>query len=193
MAAWNCATKNANCQSVFVVHNSWHAALVLRKGDITNETLPEIVDFSTAEMIEFNWGDQDYFPDPNSGVFAALKAAFWSEGSVLHLVGFNGTVENFYRGAEITELRLSKDAFERLIAFIAAEFARTDTLFPAKPRPGLFTYSRFYRATGKFSFARTCNTWVAEALKHAGLPIHPASVITASNLSGQLADLSARK
>jgi len=193
MAAWNCGTKNANCHSVFVVRNSWHAALVLRKSDIAENTLPELVDFPTAERIEFSWGDQDYFPDPNSGVFAALKAAFWSDGSVLHLVGFNGTVENFYRGAEITELKLSNDAFDSLVAFIAAEFARTAPSVPAQPRPGLFTYSRFYHATGKFSFARTCNTWVAEALAYAGLPIYPASVITAGNLSGQLAGLPERK
>lgn len=193
MAAWNCGPKNADCRSVFVVHDSWHAALVLRKGDITEKVVPELADFPTAEMIEFSWGDQDYFPDPNSGVFAALKAAFWSDGSVLHLVGFNGAVKDFYRAAEVVELRLSIDAFERLIVFIAVEFARTEPSLPAKPRPGLYTYSRFYRAAGKFSFARNCNTWVAEALNQAGLPIHPASVVTAGNLSGQLADMPAHK
>ena len=192
VAEWNCGGKNSHCHSVFVVSNSWHASLVLRKSDIAEKTLPELVDFPTAEMIEFSWGDQDYFPDPNSGVFAALKAAFWSDGSVLHLVGFIGTVGDFYQGAKITELRLSKDAFERLIFFIAAEFARTDPPLPAKPRPGLFAYSRFYGAKSKFSIAHTCNTWVAEALSHAGLPIDPASVITASHLTAQLVDLPVR-
>jgi uncharacterized protein (TIGR02117 family) len=192
-ADWKCDRDAGDCYSVFVVHSSWHAGLVLRKSDIAEKILPEIGDFPGAALIEFSWGDQDYFPDPNSGVLAALKAAFWSDGSVLHLVGFNGTVEDFYRGAEITRLRLSKEAFERLVAFIAVEFARTDPLLPAKPRPGLFAYSRFYSARSKFSFARTCNTWVAEALSHAGVPIHAASVITASNLASELADLPAPK
>lgn len=188
-AAWNCDGNKTNCHSVFIIHDSWHAALVLRKGDIAEKSLPEVSDFPIAESIEFSWGDQDYFPDPNSGVFAALKAAFWSGGSVLHLVGFKGPPADFYPRAEITELRLSTDAFERLIAFITAEFTRADPLLPAKARQGLFAYSRFYAAKSKFSFARTCNTWVAEALNHAGLSIHPASVITASNLADQLTDL----
>jgi uncharacterized protein (TIGR02117 family) len=192
-ATWDCAAQDVNCQKVFVVYDSWHAALVLRKSDISERTVPELIDFPTAEMIEFSWGDQDYFPDPDSGVLAALKAAFWSKGSVLHLVGFNGNTRDVYRSAEISEMSLSKDAFVRLIAFIAAEFARADPALPGKPRPGLFAYSRFYGARSKFSFARTCNTWVAEALSHAGVPIHAASVITASNLASQLADLPAPK
>lgn len=192
-AAWECDRDARDCYSVFVVHSSWHAGLVLRKSDIAEKILPEIGDFPGAALIEFSWGDQDYFPDPNSGVLAALKAAFWSDGSVLHLVGFDGTVGDFYRGAEVIELRLSRDTFIRLTTFIASEFSRGDLALPAKPRPGLYAYSRFYGATSKFSFARTCNTWVAEALSHAGVPIHAASVITASNLAAQLADLAVHK
>jgi len=189
--SWQCGVQNGDCRSVFVVHDTWHAALVLRKSDIPAQSIPEVRDFPAAEMIEISWGDQDYFPDPDSGVFAALKAAFWSSGSVLHLVGFNGAPGAFYPGAKIIELKLSRDSFARLIAFIAAEFARAAPASPAEPRPGLYTYSRFYRARSPFGFTRTCNTWVAEALHRAGLPLQPAAVIMASTLAAQLADLRA--
>ena len=193
MAPWGCDRKQRDCHSIYVVSNQWHAGIVTSKNEVPAKTLPEIGDFPNAEMIEFSWGDQDYFPDPDAAVYAALRAAFWSRGSVLHLVGFSGTVEDLYRGATIKELRLSKDAFARLLAFIAGAFARPDPALAAKPRPGLFTYSRFYTATGKFSIARTCNTWVAEALSYAGLPIDAASVITAGQLNGRIAELSVPK
>jgi uncharacterized protein (TIGR02117 family) len=193
MAAWSCESRQRDCHNIYIVSNQWHAGIVVRRSEIAAKTLPEIGDFPNVQWIEVSWGDQDYFPDPDAGVYAALRAAFWSNGSVLHLVGFNDAVENFYRGAAVYELRLSKDAFARLLFFIAGTFVRPDPALPAKPRLGLFTYSRFYSATGKFSIARTCNTWVAEALAHAGLPLDAASVITAGQLNGRIDELLTRK
>jgi hypothetical protein len=42
---------------------------------------------------------------------------------------------------------------------------------------------------GKFSLLRTCNTWVAEALQYAGLPISSGFVITAANLGRRVQPL----
>lgn len=186
LSQWACANKESSCQSVFIVHNSWHAAIVLRTSDLSDKTMPELADFPAAQLIEFSWGDKDYFPDPQSGVFAAVKAALWSGGSVMHLVGFSGTVDNFYRGAAVTELRLNPPAYSRMVDYINDTFARDKSLGRARAAPGLFPDSRFYPAGRSFSLLRTCNTWVAEALELAGLPISSGLVITAGNLQSQL-------
>jgi uncharacterized protein (TIGR02117 family) len=191
--AWNCDSAQPGCHSVFIVRNWWHAAIVLHRGDIPETLIPELKEFPRAQMIEFSWGDRDYFPDPDAGVFTALKAAFWSNGSVLHLVGFDGPAENFFRDALITELHLSEESFTRLLAFLASTFARTNPSDAAEARSGLYVYSRFYDATGKFSILRSCNTWVAEALQSAGLPVEPSFVIIASNLNRELANLDEHK
>jgi len=188
-ADWVCAPSETSCKTIFIVHNSWHAAIVLSRSDLSLDALPELADFPEAKFIEFSWGDQDFFPDPNSGIWAALRAAFWSGGSVLHLVGFNENVGQFYRGAEIFELRLAPAAQRQLIHFISQTFARPTSNNRAQARPGLFAYSRFYPATAKFSVLRTCNTWVAEALAAAGVPISPGTVLTAGSLASQLADI----
>lgn len=184
---WSCTSGEAACKSLFIVHNSWHAAIVLSKNDIAPTALPETADFPGVELIEFSWGDKDYFPDPHSGFFAAIKAALWSGGSVIHLVGFNGSIEQSYRGAEIIELRLSLAAFSRLLETLGQTFARAQANGRAPAAPGLFPNSRFYPATPKFSLLRTCNTWVAEILESAGVPLSPRTAITAGNLASQLA------
>ncbi|MGH7810647.1 MAG: DUF2459 domain-containing protein [Candidatus Binatia bacterium] len=188
-ADWSCAPQEPACKSVFVVHNSWHAAIALNREDLSGEVLPELGDFPDARFVEFSWGDRDFFTDPNAGVWSALRAAFWSNGSVVHLVGFNDGVKEFYRGAETTELRLAPPAYRLLIDFISRTFARPAHVGRAQSSPGLFAYSRFYPATAQFSVLRTCNTWVAEALSAAGLPLSPGSVLTAGNLASQLAPL----
>jgi uncharacterized protein (TIGR02117 family) len=186
---WKCLPEAHGCKSLYVVHDTWHAAIVLRVADISTAALPEILDFSTAEFVEFSWGDKDYFPNPNAGVFTALKAAFWSSGSVLHVVGFSKEVKVFYPVSTVTEVRITTSSFDQLINFISKTFYRQEPGARSQPSAGLFAYSRFYPSTHRFSLLKTCNTWVAEALESAGLPVAPGQVLTAANLETQITGL----
>ncbi|MBI2535254.1 MAG: DUF2459 domain-containing protein [Deltaproteobacteria bacterium] len=175
------------------MHDAWHAAIVIRTIDIPAAVLPELRDFPSAEQLEFSWGDRDYFPAPDPGIGLALKAAFWSSGSILHVVGSKGSLEHIFAGAEILEIGLSEDGFQRLIKFISDTFSRSSQESPAEARPGLSPNGRFYAAEGKFSILRTCNTWVAEALSAAELPVSPRDVITARSLGSQVRSLAGKQ
>ena len=175
-----------NDKRVFVVHNNWHAALVVRKVDLSQGLVPEQDHFPEAEYLEISWGDQDYFPATEESVGLALRAAFWSRGSVLHVVGFRGAVRNYFTEGEIIELALSSESFRRLSEFVSASFLRAAPFMPPQSQPGLVANGRFYPSTGKFSILRTCNTWIAEALKSAGLDISPWYVISAGSLARQV-------
>jgi uncharacterized protein (TIGR02117 family) len=185
---WGCVPGDRDCRTVYVVHDTWHAGIVLRRQDLSSKTLPELDDLLTALFLEFSWGDKDYFPDPNAGISLGLKAAFWSSGSVLHVVGFSKRVESFYPNAQIVKLNLAQPAYARLIAYLSRSFARPQT-GRAPAEPGLVANSRFYPSNRRFSLLNTCNTWVAEALEHAGLPVWPGLVITAGQLADQLAKI----
>lgn len=189
-ADWSCAAGAQDCREVFIVHSSWHAAIVLRTHDIDLTAVPEIRDLPGARFVEFSWGDEKYFIDPHAGVLTALKAAFWSSGSVVHVVAVNADVKKFYPGAAVVELRFSRAAYGKLVQFISASFIRPAPGAAATPSPGLFAYSRFYLSTRRFSLIRTCNRWVADALEAAGAPIAPSYVITAGQLAEQLGKLS---
>ena len=171
---------------VFVVHNNWHASLVVRRVDLTQGLVPEQDHFPEAEYLEIGWGDRDYFPATEESVGLALRAAFWSRGSVLHVVGFRGAIKDYFTEGEIIELALSRESFRRLSEFVSASFIRADSIMPAQSQPGLVANGRFYPASGRFSILRTCNTWLAEALKSAGLDISPRYVITAASLARQV-------
>jgi uncharacterized protein (TIGR02117 family) len=162
---------------------------VLPRDQLPGALFPELVDFPGADFIEFSWGDRDYFPDPDSGIWLALRAAFWSRGSVLHVVGFNDSIAAFYPRAEIVALQLGEPAYQQVIGYLSASFARAAGAVRAPARPGLYAYSRFYPAMGKFSVLRTCNTWVAQALAAGGIPVSPGAVITASQLGAELEQL----
>ena len=169
-------------RSIFVVNYGWHTAIVIRKSDLSEKTLPEVGDFPDANYLEIGWGDRDYYQAVDAGLGLALKAAFWSSGSVLHVVGIKGAMDHYFAGSEIVEIMLGDEMFQRLSDFISGTFLRPDPAAPAQARPGHYPTSRFYPASGKFHLFRTCNTWVAEALGSAGLPLNPGFVFTAGSL-----------
>jgi uncharacterized protein (TIGR02117 family) len=184
--------ERGKARRVFVVNHGWHSAIVIGKADIPEGLLPEIGDFPDADYLEIGWGDRDYYQAPDPGLGSALKAAFWSSGSVLHVAAFKGSVENYFPQSEIVEIALSDEAFRQLVQFISDTFLRSDSA-PVETRSGLYGNSRFYAARGRFHLFRTCNTWVAEALHSAGLPISPAYAISAGNLMYQVKQCCAAK
>jgi hypothetical protein len=84
---------------------------------------------------------------------------------------------------------ISRDRFHRLTEFLSRQFDRLQPGARATSAPGLTPNARFYAATGKFSILRTCNTWVAEALEYAGLPVTSGFVVTAANLASRVRPL----
>jgi uncharacterized protein (TIGR02117 family) len=175
---------------VFVVNYGWHTGIAVSKADIPHGLLPEAEDLPGASL-EIGWGDRDFYQSPDAGIGLAIKAAFFSGGSVVHLTAFDGAVGDYFRGAEIYELTVSADGYLRLIQFVSESFLRSEG--PEASWPGLYPNSRFYPARGKFHLSRNCNTWVAEALEAAGLPVNPSTVITAGNLFSQLERFAKRK
>lgn len=171
---------------IFVLNHGWHTGIAIKKADIPRGLLPETEDFPGAESLEIGWGDWDYYQSPDPGAGLATKAAFFSGGSILHVIGFSGAVEDYFRGVEIFELTVSEEGFRRLSRFVSDAFLRPESEPREKPRRGFYPNSRFYPARGKFHLFRNCNTWVAEALQAAGLAVSPFFVITAGNLSSQV-------
>ena len=157
--------------TIYVVVHGWHTGIVIRRDDIPAEAWPEHRRILAARFLEAGWG-----------VRLALKAAFSSEGSVLHLAGFDPPPATYFSRAEIIAIEVSGRGVEALARFVSATYALNGAGQPIEVGPGLYPLSRFYAATGRYSLLHTCNTWVAEALRAAGCPIIPSLAITAGNL-----------
>jgi uncharacterized protein (TIGR02117 family) len=172
-----------------VVSHGWHTGLVVARADIPDGLWPERADFPAAEYLEVGWGDRDFYMTPDNSLWLALKAALWSNASVLHVAGFHGPVDAYFPAAEIVELRLTAEALERLVRYIDESFARAGKRRAQPLGPGLYGDSRFYPSRERFHLFNTCNVWTARGLAAAGLPVHPQLALTASALLGQVRQL----
>jgi uncharacterized protein (TIGR02117 family) len=166
-------TEPADGTTVYIADNGIHADIVmpvkaqgldwsqlLPKGDFANVP-PE------ARWIAFGSGEERVYLNTPSW-WDITPRTIWSA-----LTGGRRVMHVEYvpdPGYAAREVRLRPEEYRRLWAAIRADFALQAH---GKPRrinhPGYGCCDAFYRAHGKESAVRTCNTWVAKWLRLAGV------------------------
>ncbi|MEZ5583959.1 MAG: DUF2459 domain-containing protein [Candidatus Competibacteraceae bacterium] len=155
---------------IYLVHNGWHSGIVVQVSDLPAFALPERADFPNARYLEMGWGDRDFYQARSIDAWAALKAAFLPTASVVHMVGFNAQVTQYFPGVNIVEFRLSPAAMDRLTRYLHDSIDRGDAARVSALGPGLYGLSRFYPAKGNFHLFNTCHVWTAGAMRASGYP-----------------------
>lgn len=173
-------------RSVWVVSHGWHTGIVVRRQDVPDGLWPQLRDFAGSELVEVGWGDRDFYMAPAGTSGMALEAALRPGPSVLHVVGFRGSVERLF-AASVVEIRLSGRGVEQLAAFIEAAYAKDAAGAVIPLGPGQHPGSRFYLARERYHALKTCNVWTARALRAGGCPITPLYAVTAGNVLYQAA------
>lgn len=172
-------------RTVWVLGHGWHTSIVVRRADIASGIWPERDDFPRAGFIEIAWGDRGFYVAERGTLWLALKAAFVSPESVLHVVGFSTPIAQYFPGSDIIEVTVSARGFDELSRFIHESYARNAEGQTTRLSRGQYGTSSFYRAIGNYHLLNTCNNWVAQALRAAGLPVTPAYAMTAGNVLRQ--------
>lgn len=170
---------------IYVINHGWHTGIAVRRANIPEGVWPEHADFADSEYVEVGWGDREFYTAPEGTLGLALKAVFWPTQGVLHVVGFDGPVQQFFRQREIVEILVSDRGFHRLAVFIGDAYAKDGSGRTMVVGRGQYANSRFYVAREKYFLLKTCNTWTARALRSAGLPITSLYAVSAGNVMDQ--------
>lgn len=159
--------------TVYVADNGIHADIVMPVSaqGLDWERLVPRSDFAAADpnarWIAFGSGEERvYFNTPTW--WDITPRTIWSA-----LTGGRRVMHVEYvsdPGYAIREIRLRPEEYRRLWAAIRADFALDEKGRPKHlAHPGYGCCDAFYRAVGKESAVRTCNTWVASWLRLAGV------------------------
>jgi uncharacterized protein (TIGR02117 family) len=167
---------------VWLVGHGWHVGLVVRRAELPVERWPESGLLGEATYLEVGWGDAEYYPAPRGTIALALRAAFRSHASVLHVAAFDARVDAFFPAEEVIEIAVSSRGLAALADFLHRAYARDALGRPIAVAAALYGRGWFYRATGRYGALDNSNTWTARALQAAGCPIDPASSLTAGAL-----------
>lgn len=169
---------------VYIVQVGWHAGLVVESEHL-GAAFPEHEQMPEAKLLKIGWGDDKYYPDPDPSFWVLLRATFWPSRSVLHVVGLDIPVENYFPRSEVITLYLSEEGMEKMEEFLAGYFRTDDDGQPIYHSFGRYSNSAFFKSKGRYYIPKTSNVFTARALRSAGVPITPVYGVTARNVMRQ--------
>lgn len=176
----------AASHTIYVLSHGWHTGIAVRQSDVPENVWPERTDFVGKTYLEVGWGDEAFYGAADVTLGVVLRAAFTPTRSVLHVVGFDAPVEQFFAGSEVVAVQVARQDLLSLLNYIDDSVARKDETVASALGPGIYGTSRFYPANGTYSLIYNCNTWVADALRQAGLPVESRHSGTAGGLMRQV-------
>jgi uncharacterized protein (TIGR02117 family) len=174
-------------RTIYLVRHGWHAGIVVRRADIPPDVWPQHNDFPDSEYLELGWGDKDYYMmlSPHLGI--TIKAGLLPTASVLHVVGFSGSVTHYFPHSEVIRIELSETGFHQLCSYIENAYALDEAGRSQSLGPSLYGSGHFYLSRENYHAFNTCNVWTSRGLREAGVHITPAANLTVDALMANAA------
>lgn len=158
---------------IAIASNGFHTDLFLpmrAAGIDWSEWCPPMRDDGTARFVGFGWGDRRFYLETPSladmQLGTALHAVWFSSDVVLHVE----SIDDLVQLGDAHRLTITPAAYRTLAGYVRASFRLDGTNRPIRrPEPGYRPADGFYAARGTYSPFETCNEWLAEGLRAAGI------------------------
>ena len=166
---------------IYVVRRGWHMDIGFAAGDLQPPLKDAVDQFPGVRYLFFSFGDQRYLlaKDRNAPV---LLAALWPGRGMILATAVASSPQDAFGAAHVVALSVTQKQARDTQAFVWHSLENGVTPYATGPYEG----SLYFAATPRYSAFHTCNTWAAESLRAAALPIHSAGVIFAGQLWSQV-------
>jgi uncharacterized protein (TIGR02117 family) len=166
--------------TVYVARRGWHVDVGIEVLELAPPLASAAAALPEAKYLFFGFGDRHYLLAKTRNA-PVLLAALWPGAGMMLVTGLSTSPQAAFGGDQVISLNLSSDQMQALQSFIWNTLdTRSGALavYASGPYPG----SVYFAASTKYSALRTCNTWVAQALRASGLPIRTAGVVFAGQV-----------
>jgi len=170
--------------TIDVVERDWHTDICVR----TDDAGPAIVAFAAgydgSRFLCFGFGDRRYVLSRQRDAWTLLSALIPGDGAIL-LTVLRDTPAAAFGADNVVRLGIDNDGLQRLRAFLVKSVQTDAAGAPIKLGEGPYEGGLFLGATATYAGFYTCNTWTAEGLRTAGVPIY-GPVLFASGVMTQV-------
>ena len=176
--------------TLFVARRAWHIDIGFAAADLHAPLDSVAAQFPGVKYLFFGFGDRHYLLAKKQGA-AAMLGALWPGPGMLLVTALKTVPAEAFGAPGVIELTLSPAEAAAAQTFIGNSFAAVDPAGPNRPvshrpvspyAPGPYEGSLYFSAVPRYSALYTCNTWAAEALKAAGLPVRTRAVLFAGQV-----------
>ena len=165
---------------IYVIKRKWHVDIGFAATDLQSPLASLRADFPAARYLVFGFGDRHYLLDQDRR-FASMVAALWPGPGLILATGLTATMQAAFGENNVIEIPVTAAQLQNAQQFVWKSLsAEGGAVTPLHPGP--YDGSFYYPASQGYSALHTCNTWAAEALHAANLPVHSVGVA----LSGQV-------
>lgn len=188
LAVAGCATPPTPCPDpaagtrvIYLTSHGWHTDIGLPVDELDGPLAAFRRVFPGARAIMFGYGKRTFLTAPPDSLSEYVLGPVPGPAA-LQITGLAVLPTEAYRPGDTTVLRLSPEGEAALAGFIWNELGKDAAGRPKYIGPGWYKGTLFYAARSEYALLHTCNTWTAEALAAAGLPIGSDGVV----FSGQV-------
>lgn len=167
--------RSATTHILYLFGNSFHTDIIV-PNELAFEALPQLRQHFADEPLgyfAFGWGSQEAYTKVGTvadlSLLTAIKAVSFDQ-SLMHVTPIQAGLDFGQTAAR--QINVTRTERASIMAFIAASFQQ-DSSANLLPLEGA-THGHgdlFFKAKGRFSPLNTCNVWVGNALRSAGLPV----------------------
>jgi hypothetical protein len=169
-----------NSTVIYVVRRKWHVDVAFAAADLQPPLASLRADFPAARFLSFGFGDRHYLLDKDRG-FGGMLAALWPGPGLMLVTGLATTLQTAFGEGNVVEIPVTTAQAAGAQGFIWKSLSAKDGAI-APLRAGPYDGSLYYASTEGYSAVHTCNTWAAQSLQAAQLPVHPEGVEFAGQL-----------
>ena len=157
--------------TIDVVERDWHTDVCIGTEDADARLMPLVVGYEGSHYLCFGFGDRHYLLSRKRGPMTLLSALLPGDGAIL-LTILRDTPAAAFGADNVVRLDVSEQGIARLREFLVNAVQFDSSGAPVGLGDGPYPGGLYFGATAKYDGFYTCNTWTADALRTAGIPIH---------------------
>jgi hypothetical protein len=179
---------------VLVARRGWHIDIGFAVEELAPPLSSLVSGFPGVRYVLIGFGDRRYLTAKHRYAPVMLRA-LWPGPGMLLVTALRASPAAAFPSAHVVEVSLPLPALLQIQSFVWQSLSRdaqTALVTAAEGRgppaglPGPYPGSIFLASRDTYSALHTCNTWVAEALGEAGMPVHSEGVVFAAQLWTQV-------
>jgi hypothetical protein len=155
---------------VTVVKRGWHTDVCLRREDGGAWLGVLARDYAGARFLCLGFGERQFVVARHHDLLTMVSALLPSEGALL-LTALNAPPADAFDPTQVVSLRISRIGLAGLQAFLRNSTQTDAAGEPVRLGDGPYAGSTFFGATETYDGFYTCNTWTADALRSARVPV----------------------
>lgn len=167
--------------TIYVIDRGWHTDIGLPANEISRPLAALESGFPGVRYLTLGFGERAYLTSRQVTVGQTLRALLPSQSAML-VTALKAPPAAAFGAGNVVVLHVTADGLANLQATIWDDLEHSAAGEPAMLGRGPYVGSEFYASRGTYDMFHTCNTWTAQMLDAAGLPVSASGVIFAGQV-----------